>query len=67
MVHGAGDVAQQLRLPQVELALDVAARLVDQLTTLKLAEDVAALGVDEERLDLFLELDERAQLLPGIE
>jgi hypothetical protein len=50
VVHRAGDVAQELRLPQVELALDVTARLVDQLATLQLAEDVATLGVDELRL-----------------
>ena len=63
VIDRAGNVAQQCRLAQIELAFDVAAGFVDELAALELAEDVLALGVDEQTLDLVVQRDELALLL----
>jgi hypothetical protein len=58
-IRCAENIALQVGLAKIELALDVAAAFVDQLAAFQLPKNIFALGIDEHRLDLVIEIDQR--------
>jgi hypothetical protein len=59
VIQRTWNIAQQFGLTQVEFAFDVTTGFVDQFAAFQLPKDVPALGVDQRRLDLLIEREQR--------
>src|ERR1700730_4785169 len=56
------NIALQVSFAKIELPLDVTAAFVDQLAALQLPKYILALRIDEQRLDLIIQVDQRARV-----